>query len=145
MDLLTSAGKILLDMLLKNKEAQKFKDDFITESVKWVRSWFIKDDPTAEIVLDMDGNEEKKAQFIQNKLEQLIQNPDFRKELEAWLEKTQDARVKEKNVVKDTEIDAKGNVHIGDKTPGDDSHWDKKNVIKGGKIKTNGDVHLGDG
>ncbi len=47
--------------------------------------------------------------------------------------------------VKDAKVKAKNSIHIGDKSVGDDSHWDRKNIIEGGEFETDGDFHLGDG
>ena len=142
MPFLETAGAFVLNILSKNKEAQKFEKDFVNASVKWVRSWFLKDDASAKYVLDAD-NEVPKG-FVQDKLEKLVQNPDFKKELEGWMKKSESAIIKEKNIAKNAKIKGK-NIQIGDKTPGNDSHWDRKNIVEGGSIEADGDFHLGDG
>ncbi|HHH52707.1 MAG TPA: hypothetical protein ENK91_03545 [Bacteroidetes bacterium] len=142
MSFLETAGAFILNVLSKNEEAQKFEKDFVNASVTWVRNWFLKDDPTAKYVLDADNEVPK--EFVQTKLEKLIQNPDFKKELQDWINKSESAIIKEKNIVKNTQIKGK-NVHIGDKTTNNDSQWDRKNIIEGGSIDADGDFHLGDG
>lgn len=141
MPFLETAGAFILNILSKNKEVKKFEDDFVDASVKWVRSWFLKDDPTAEYVLD--ANEVPKK-FVQDKLEKLIENPEFKKELEDKLQQSKTAIIKEKNIAKNAKIKGK-NVHIGDKTSENDGNWDRKNIVEGGSIEADGDFHLGDG
>jgi len=141
MSFLATATTFLLDILSKNKEAQKFETDFVDASVRWVRSWFLKDDASAKYVLDAA---EVPKEFVQTKLEKLVGNPAFKKELEDWMQKSQTHIIKEKNVAKNTHIKGK-NVQIGDKTPSNDEHWDRKNIIEGGSVEADGDFHLGDG
>ena len=64
-------------------------------------------------------------------------------ELEEKLNEFSTHRERVKNIVNER-IDAKGNVHIGDKDNKDNSLYDKKNVVNA-PIKTEGDFHLGDG
>lgn len=51
---------------------------------------------------------------------------------------------KEKNVIRDGDLEIEGNATIGDKGITPDENWSKKNVIVGSKIKVSGDFHLGD-
>jgi len=142
MPFLETAGAFILNILSKNQEAQKFKQDFVDESVKWVRSWFLKEDASAKYVLDAETKIPK--QFVQDKLRQLTQNPQFKKELEDRLKKSKSYVIQEKNIAKNTHIKGK-NIHIGDKTPNNDDHWDRKNIVEGSQIEAEEDFHLGDG
>ena len=142
MPFLETAGAFILDILSKNEEVQKFEKDFVSATATWVRSWFLKDDASAKYVLDEDSDVPKA--FVDDKLEKLVQNPVFKKELEEKLVQSQTAIIKEKNIAKDATIKGK-NVHIGDKTSGNDGQWDRKNIIEGGSVEADGDFHLGDG
>ena len=42
--MLESAAKFVFDLILENEEVKKFPRDFVTASMKWVRSWFLTDD-----------------------------------------------------------------------------------------------------
>ncbi len=141
MPILETATAFILNILSKNKEAQKFETDFVDASVRWVRSWFLKGDASAKYVLDAA---EVPPEFVQTKLEQLVQNPEFKIELEDRLKKSKKHSIKEKNIARDTHIKGK-NVHIGDIAPDDDDHWERKNIIEGGSVEADGDFHLGDG
>ncbi len=85
MPFIETATTYVLDALLQNEEFKKFPQDFVTESVKWVRSWFIKDDPITEAVVNLPGNEAAKEAIVKAKLPALLEQPDFKKELEAKL------------------------------------------------------------
>lgn len=141
MPILETATTFILNILSKNKEVKKFETDFVDASVSWLRSWFLKDDASAKYVLDAA---EVPKEFVQAKLEQLVQDSEFKKELEARMQESEKHIIKEKNVVKNSEIKGE-NIHIGDNTPGNDGLWDRKNVIDGSSVEADGDFHLGDG
>jgi hypothetical protein len=144
--MLETATKYVLDLLTENEELKKFPKEFVNESVKWVKSWFLTpEDPKANAKLeDPNKSIEVKKDIIQDKLADLNENPQFVKELTEKLKGFEQQRARLKNVVTDADIDVKGSVHIGDKGTSSGDNYDEKNVIKGGSIKAGGDFRLGD-
>jgi hypothetical protein len=144
--MLEIATQYILDLLTENEELKKFPKEFTDESVKWVKSWFLKpEDPKNNAKLE-DPNKPivVKKDIIQDKLEELKDNTQFQKELVARLAAFEQQRARLKNVVDNVDIDVKGSVHIGDKGSASGDNYDEKNVVKGGTIKAGEDFHLGD-
>jgi hypothetical protein len=146
MALLETATTYILDLLTENEELKKFPKEFVNESVKWVKSWFLKpEDPKTNAKLeDPNKSMEVKKDIIQDKLDDLKDNPQFIKELTERLAAFEQHKTRLKNVVVDADIDIKGSVHIGDKGSPLGDNYDEKNIIKGGTIKAGGDFRLGD-
>ena len=143
--LLTQAMPYLTDLLLKNEEVQKFPKDFVSASIRWIRSWFLKDDPVTKTVVESDSPALAKEAVLKAKLQELLKNQQFAQELQEQLAEWQQHRSRIKNVVDNAEIEADGNMHIGDKGSANDGQYDEKNVVKGGaKLKAGKDFHLGD-
>jgi hypothetical protein len=145
MPILQTALEFIAGVLIENEEIKKFPKDFVNASALWVRSWFLKDDPkTAEKLADPSRSADNKKGLLEPKLEALLENEQFVKELEQHLKTFAEHKSTQKNVVVDADIEALGDVHIGDKgaSAADDS--DEKNIIKGGTIKAGKDFHLGD-
>lgn len=145
-DMLETATKYILDLLTENEELKKFPKEFVNESVKWVKSWFLKpEEPKTNAKLeDPNKSIEVKKDIIQDKLDDLKDNTQFQKELTERLAAFEQQRARLKNVVTDADIDVKGSVHIGDKGSSSGDNYDEKNIIKGGTIKAGGDFRLGD-
>lgn len=144
--MLETATKYILDLLTDNEELKKFPKEFVNESIKWVKSWFLRpEDPKTKAKLE-DPNKpiEVKKDIIQDKLDDLKDNPQFQKELTERLAAFEQQKARLKNVVMDADIDVKGSVHIGDQGPSSGDNYNEKNVIKGGTIKAGGDFRLGD-
>lgn len=145
MSFLAKAADFILGILAENEEAKQFSKDFVTASVQWVGSWFLKDDPTSEKILKNPAKSAAtKKDIIETKLEELQNNPQFMKELDERLQALEQERKRIKNVVSGSEIEAEGNVHIGDKGAQGGEDYDEKNVVKGSTIKAGGDFRLGD-
>lgn len=145
MPLLETALNYIFDILTENEEIKKFPKDFITASAKWIRSWFLVDDPKAAAKLEEPTRSaESKKTIIETKLEGLLENATFVKELEERLATFEQHQSRLKNVIAEANIEAEGNVHIGDKGNSSGDNYDQKNIIKGGTIKTGGDFRLGD-
>lgn len=144
--MLETATKYILDLLTENEELKKFPKEFVNESVKWVKSWFLKpEDPKTNAKLeDPNKSIEVKKDIIQDKLDDLKDNAQFTKELTERLAAFEQQRARLKNVATDADIDIKGSVHIGDKGSASGDNYDEKNIIKGGTIKAGGDFRLGD-
>ncbi len=142
--LIPPALKYITDVVLDNEEVKKFPNDFITASMKWISSWFLEDDPTAKAVVESDIPAVAKEAVLKVKLTELLKNPQFAQELNEHLATYNVQRSRIKNVAVDAQIEAQGNVHIGDKGTGDTTAYHEKNVIKGSSITAGKDFHLGD-
>lgn len=145
MALLETALDYIFSIITENEAVKKFPEDFITASAQWIRSWFLIDDPkTAAKLAEPTRSAESKRTLIEGKLEDLLENAVFVKELEERLVTFEQQKSRLKNVVTDADIDAQGNVHIGDKGSSSGDNYDQKNIIQGGTIKAGGDFRLGD-
>ena len=65
MPLIEKATAYVLGALLQNEEFKKFPQDFISASVEWVRSWFLKDDPKTEAKLSSDKSIDYKQAVVE--------------------------------------------------------------------------------
>jgi len=145
MPLLTKATEYILSILTEDETVKNFPKEFVAESAKWVRSWFLKDDPKTEPKLqDPNRSPENKKGVIEAKLEDMLKNSQFKAALEQQLAIFEQQKTRLKNVVDKSDIDVKGNVHIGDKGSSSGDNYDEKNVVKGSTIKAEGDFRLGD-
>lgn len=96
-------------------------------------------------MVESDSPAVAKEAILKVKLSELLKNPQFAQELNEHLAAYTIQRSRIKNVAVDAQIEAQGNVHIGDKgAAGDTTAYDEKNVIKGGSLKAGQDFHLGD-
>jgi hypothetical protein len=140
------ATEYILGMMTENEVIKKFPAEFIHESAIWIRSWFLKDDPTTEKILTNPKKAEiiKKA-IIEGKLEDLQDNVQFVQELAAKLNVFEGHKSRLLNVIDQSDLDVQGKFHIGNTGVNAASgNYDEKNVIKGSKIKVGGDFRLGD-
>ena len=145
MPLLETALDYIFGIVTENEAVKKFPKDFVTASAQWIRSWFLVDDPkTAAKLAEPQRSPESKKTLIEAKLENLLENAVFVKELEERLATFEKQKIRVKNEVTDANIEAKGDVHIGDKGLSSGDNYDQKNIIKGGTIKAGGDFRLGD-
>lgn len=144
MGLLAAGGAFLSGILTQNESVKKFSNDFIDEVVAWVRPWFIQDDAVAKVVMNADGEAAAKKAIIEAKLPKLLEDEQFKKELEAYMEKAKTETVRRKNVLEGSEVEAEGDVSIGDEGGQDDGSYDEKNIVSNSKIKTKGRFSLGD-
>ena len=92
--MIETALKYVVGFLIENEEIKKFPQDFVTSSMQWIRSWFLIDDPVADAVASLPGNEEAKKAAIQAKLPKLLKNETFVQELEAQIQAFQAERTK---------------------------------------------------
>lgn len=142
--LIPAALKYVADLVLDNEEVKKFPADFVTASMKWIRSWFLEDDPVTKSVVESDSPVVAKEAVLKAKLEQLLKNPQFAQELNQQMAAYTTERSRIKNVADNAELEAQGNLRIGDKGTGDATVYDQKNIIKGGSAKAGQDFQLGD-
>jgi hypothetical protein len=111
--MLETATKFVLGLITENEEVKKFPHDFVTASMKWIRSWFLTDDdPATKKVLESDQPAEAKKATIEAKIQSLQQNPVFQQELTERLQGYTAHIANSKNVV--TGHVSGHTVHIGD-------------------------------
>ncbi len=145
MALLETATAYILGIITENEEVKKFPTDFVSASMKWIRSWFLEDDPKAAAKLnDVSKSDDYKKAVIEGKLEGLEGNEVFQKELMEKLQAYSQHKITRKNMVENADIEADGNVWIGDEKSDSDNDYDEKNITKGSKIKAGKDFILGD-
>ncbi|MEI6412200.1 MAG: hypothetical protein WCR52_22610 [Bacteroidota bacterium] len=145
MSLLNQASSYILGIITEDETVKSFPKEFISEAAKWIKSWFLKDDvKTEEKLKDSTRSVESKKTVIELKLEDALEDPAFKAALEKQLAAFETQKSSLKNVISNANIEAGGNVHIGDTgAQSNDSH-DEKNVVKGSTIKAGGDFRLGD-
>ena len=146
MVLIETATAYILGIITENEEVKKFPKDFVSASMKWIRSWFLEDDPKAATKLnDVSKSDDYKKAVIETKLEDLEGNEVFQKELAEKLQAYYQHKITRKNVVEDADIEADGSVWIGDNAGSAENGFDEKNIVKGGSVKAGKDFRLGDG
>jgi uncharacterized protein (DUF342 family) len=146
MALLETATAYILSIITENEEVKKFPSDFVSASMKWIRSWFLEDDPKAAAKLnDVSKSDDYKKAVIKAKLEDLEGNDVFQKELLGKLQAYSQHKITRKNVVENADIEADGRVWIGDNVGSAENGFDEKNIVKGGSVKAGKDFRLGDG
>lgn len=145
MELVTIGIGMLVNTVVKNKAVNSAVDDFVTDSVNWMRGWFKKKD---EEQLANKLVDDPKAPEVERELKvamnEMVKDEQFKKELQLWIRESKKPNPSMKNVLEDIDIEVEGNIKIGDKTASTEK-YDMKNVIKKGKIKGGGDFILGDG
>jgi nucleoside phosphorylase len=141
-----AVAKELYNMAFPGKAASDAEaENTAVASMEWIRSWFLANDPVSSAILDMPGNEAVKQIVFEQKLPKLLENEQFKQELDDKRFQNNLQKERLKNIVENSNIEAGGNVHIGDKQAGDAEEFDQKNVVKGSTIKAGGDFRLGDG
>ncbi len=151
MELITIGLGLLVNTCVKNKAVNTAIDDFVTESVSWVRGWFKKgnQEPLIQKLQDQPDSPEVQAE-VNDAMTQLANDETFRKELSLWIEESKKPNpsmknvITRKNVIEGANIEVGGNIKIGDKSPGL-GNFDEKNIMKDVNIKGGGDFTLGDG
>lgn len=140
-----AATSVILNILLENEEVKKFPQDFVTASMKWIRSWFLTDDDAlGNSVLESAGNEPLKKMVVEQKLTGLIENETFKQELKTLLDAYSTEKTKVKNLVENANIEVDGSVRIGDQGTSGGDDYDQRNIVRGSTIKAGGDFRLGD-
>ncbi len=144
MELVSLGVGLIVNTFLKNKEVHGAINDFVTESVGWVRDWF-KGDEKEELIKKVEKNPKSTAvkAELNTAVTQMVKNPKFKSQLEKWVGESKKPFPSMKNVVDNLELETEGAVNIGDKGK-DEIPYDKKNVITNSKIKAGGDFNLGD-
>jgi len=151
MELVTIGLGLLVNTCVKNQAVNTAIDDFVTDSVKWVKGWFGKSNKASLIqkLQDEPESEEVKAE-VNVAMNEMIKNDHFKIELEKWINESKKANpsiknvITKKNVIEDANLEIEGNIKIGDKSEGQ-NNFDEKNTMKNVTIKGGGDFTLGDG
>jgi hypothetical protein len=151
MELVTIGLGLLVNTCVKNQAVNTAIDDFVTDSVKWVKGWFGKSNKASLIqkLQDEPESEEVKAE-VNVAMNEMIKNDHFKIELEKWINESKKENpsiknvITKKNVIEDANLEIEGNIKIGDKSEGQ-NNFDEKNTMKNVTIKGGGDFTLGDG
>ena len=144
--LLNKAAEYILALLTEDETIKAFPKEFIAESAKWVKSWFLKDDPmTTTLVNNPALPPEAKKAVVDAKLKTLDDAGTLPAELSQRVEAFLQEKARIKNVMVGGSIDAKQDVHVGDTEGGNDAGLTKKNVLENVTVKTEGSFRLGDG
>lgn len=143
MELVSLGIGYIIKVFARNAEVQSTVDDFVTDSVKWVKGWFSKGGQKGVIEkLESSPDSTEISKALSDSVESLFEIEQFKIEFEKWVEENKRLYPSMKNVLEDVEISVQGNINIGDK--GSNEIYDKKNVIEKGKIEGGGDFNLGD-
>ena len=146
MALIETATAYILALLTEDETIKAFPKEFIAESAKWVKSWFLKDDPmTTSLVTNPALPPEAKKAIVDAKLKTLEDTGQLPAELGKRVEAFLQEKARIKNVMDGGSIDVKQDIHIGDTELGDDVGLTEKNVLKNVTVKTDGGFRLGDG
>lgn len=116
MAILEAAAAFVLDILAQNEEVKKFQKEFLDESARWVKSWFLTpEDPRANAKLtDPEKPLAVKQDIIADKLEVLQNDPLFMQELAGKLQAFTAEKARIKNAVTNSSVNAGRDVRIGD-------------------------------
>jgi hypothetical protein len=146
MALLETAAEYILNILTDNEDVKTFPKEFIGESVKWVKSWFLtpEDPKTTAKLEDPKRSIDVKKDIIQDKLDDLKDNPTFMQELTVRIQAYEAHKRTSINTIDETDLDVKGSFHQGNTGGVSMDNVDEKNVIKRSKITVGGDFRQGD-
>jgi Effector-associated domain 11 len=145
MAFLETTTKFVLDLLTENEELKKFPQEFISESVKWVKSWFLTpEDPKSTAKLaDPNKSIEVKKDIIEDKLAELKDNALFMKELAAKMAAFEQQKTTKRSIIEGGSFKIKGNAHVGSVDASNQQQVDEENVLKNTHFEVDGDFHLG--
>ncbi len=152
MELISLGLGLLVNTCVKNKAVNTAIDDFVTDSVKWVKGWFKKSDNTALInKLEATPNSPEVKQEVSDAMSKMINDDQFKTELQRWITESKKPNpsiknvITKKNVVDNINVEVAGDIKIGDKTAGE-GNYDQKNVATNSTFKSSGGgFTLGDG
>ena len=151
MELITIGLGLLVNTCVKNKAVNTAIDDFVTDSVKWVKGWFGKSNKVGLIQnLEAEPQSVAAKEEVAVAMNEMLKDEQFKTELQKWIleSKKENPSIKnvitKKNIIEDANLDISGNIKVGDK--GDaGGNYDEKNIMKNVTIKGGGDFTLGDG
>ncbi len=140
MNYIKKATMYLLGAFKGNERVKEFKDDMIGGFIDWIEPIFLKDDEIMKKKIS-----ERNEAAVEYKLETMMQGEKFKKELTDWIKKLEASKVKRKNIVEETEVEAEEDIKVGDKSVSNTNSYDEKNIVSKSKFKTIGGFTVGDG
>jgi hypothetical protein len=144
MTFIEQATAYIFSIVTQDETVKSFPKEFVAESAKWIRSWFLKDDPKTEAKLnDPTVNPEKKKGIIETKLEDADLSATLIAELTARLKAFEQLKTTKFNVIEGGSYKIKGNTHIGTSGSTTARQADEENVIKNAQFDVEGDFRLG--
>ena len=150
MDTLNRIAKYILIEYSDQPNLQNLKTNATKTFAEWVRTYLDKDYSKDSILNSENIEDEVKLGLIKDSLKKLIQDEGFKNELEAkFIASTKNRQTETQqtmqNVVKDSKVEVKGNVDIGQKGTSTNTQTEGvRNAILNSDIKTGGDFRLGD-
>lgn len=142
-----AAANIIISAFSKNERVKKFKSDMISGFIDWIEPAFLVKDEKLKKGLEEEEISDKTKRRLEVKLEDALENEEFKKSLEKWIEdlKKHEPLVRRKLILDDVDIETDESFHMGDAQYNPDEQWTEKGIITNSKIKTKGDFTLGDG
>lgn len=148
-------------LLFDNEQKNKYPEVFIEQSTEWAIQWLFGNDDFRKTIFLQQSDSYNKEQIMRTNLAILIQSNDssFLEEVEKKIkdyegfdiplklsqnpyspksiEQKNETTTTYKNAVQDSNINADGNVHIGDKINIESQHTGSGDIVKGDKITNN--------
>lgn len=143
MDFLSVAVGYISKAFVESKKAKSFKDDFIDAFIEWIRPIFLKSDPKLVEALEVDAEDTKTQGRLETRLEDLLKEESFQKQLEEWMKKPGGEKLREKNTFTSVEMTGKS-LRVGDKES-DGVDYERKNIVSIKKGDFEEDITIGDG
>lgn len=130
------------EMFAGNESVKGFANDMLSATIAEVRPWFLDDATTTKMISEATSDKQK-SEIIKSKINDVIQDQNAKEKLESL---ALAIRQREKNVLRDSEVEAIGSIRVGDRkqTETPETRPIYKNVIKNSRLKTDGDFTLGD-
>jgi hypothetical protein len=146
MAFLETAAEYILGIIVEDDNFKKFPKEFMGESVKWVKSWFLtpEDPKTTAKLEDPKKSIEYKKDIIDDKLEELTTNTAFMQELIIKIQAYKAHKRTIMNTIDNTELDVKGSLRQGNSGGESSNKATEQNTIKRSKITVGGDFRQGD-
>ncbi|MEZ4772580.1 MAG: hypothetical protein R3D00_05300 [Bacteroidia bacterium] len=135
-----------INHLHQNKSiVKKFPEEFINSSLVWIRSWFLVDDIEHKSSSDDFVNIKNQENLIQTKLQTLLKDEKFVKELNSFLNTASKFENRSKNIADNLDVKTKDEIIIGDKLIKVEGDFTNKNVVKDSSFESKeGGFRLGD-
>jgi len=142
MDFLSTAVGYISAAFTENKKVKEFRDDFASAFISWIRPIFLNEDPKLVEALETSPENDRIQGRLETRLEDLLKDNAFRKQLEEWMQKPGSDRLLGKNIFTAKNIEA-DSINIGDAKSGSGDL--NKNILVIEDSKFRGDINVGDG
>jgi V8-like Glu-specific endopeptidase len=147
MALLSTYTDYIFNILTKDATILKLPQTFLATADYWVQHSFVNGNSNLLAKInDSARSEDNKKAFIEAKLEVLLEDNNFKIAIEQQLAAFENltTSIPNKNTITNSNIDASGNVTIGDQGFQSQTSSGNKNIVTGSTIKSGGSFTLGD-